>query len=139
MAVQAFPYFSLYCTGKAARDMMCQVLAKEEVFVKHHLYSLSQTKMTVDALYLRVQSFILFGLKPVCTLIDSHVLLSTLNMLKSFFCEDQKMSAQIKISLIFKVCCSATDLEFSLILILPIHVRQRKLVLDSTIVACKPA
>ena len=33
MAVQAFPYFSLYCTGKAARDMMCQVLAKEEVSV----------------------------------------------------------------------------------------------------------
>ena len=33
MAVQAFPYFSLYCTGKAARDMMCQVLAKEEVNV----------------------------------------------------------------------------------------------------------
>ncbi|XP_066023354.1 sepiapterin reductase-like [Pocillopora verrucosa] len=30
MALQSFPYFSLYCTGKAARDMMCQVLAKEE-------------------------------------------------------------------------------------------------------------
>ncbi|XP_020610282.1 sepiapterin reductase-like [Orbicella faveolata] len=34
MAVQAFPYFSLYCTGKAARDMMCQVLAKEEPNVR---------------------------------------------------------------------------------------------------------
>ena len=90
MAVQAFPYFSLYCTGKAARDMMCQVLAKEEVFVKHHLYSLSQTKMTVDTLYLRVQLFFLFGLKLFCTLIDSHVLLSTLNMLKSE--EDQEKS-----------------------------------------------
>ena len=31
MAVESFSYFSLYCTGKAARDMMCQVLAKEEV------------------------------------------------------------------------------------------------------------
>lgn len=31
LAVQSFAYFSLYCTGKAARDMMCQVLAKEEV------------------------------------------------------------------------------------------------------------
>ena len=31
MAVESFPYFSLYCTGKAARDMVCQVLAKEEV------------------------------------------------------------------------------------------------------------
>lgn len=34
MAVQSFPYFSLYCTGKAARDMMCQVLAKEEPNVR---------------------------------------------------------------------------------------------------------
>ena len=31
MAVESFSYFSLYCTGKAAWDMMCQVLAKAEV------------------------------------------------------------------------------------------------------------
>ncbi|KAJ7382836.1 hypothetical protein OS493_032472 [Desmophyllum pertusum] len=34
LAVQSFAYFSLYCTGKAARDMMCQVLAKEEPNVR---------------------------------------------------------------------------------------------------------
>jgi len=34
MAVEPFSYFSLYCTGKAARDMMCQVLAKEEPNVR---------------------------------------------------------------------------------------------------------
>ena len=33
MAVESFSHFSFYCTGKAARDMMCQVLAKEEVFI----------------------------------------------------------------------------------------------------------
>ena len=32
MAVESFSHFSLYCAGKAARDMMCQVLAKEEVW-----------------------------------------------------------------------------------------------------------
>ena len=31
MAVQGFPGFSLYCTGKAARDMLHEVIAKEEV------------------------------------------------------------------------------------------------------------
>lgn len=34
MAVESYAYFSLYCTGKAARDMMCQVLAKEEPNVR---------------------------------------------------------------------------------------------------------
>ncbi|KAL9962637.1 hypothetical protein ACROYT_G031757 [Oculina patagonica] len=34
LAVKAFAFFSLYCTGKAARDMMCQVLAKEEPNVR---------------------------------------------------------------------------------------------------------
>ncbi|XP_067048558.1 sepiapterin reductase-like isoform X1 [Acropora muricata] len=34
MAVESFSHFSLYCAGKAARDMMCQVLAKEEPDVR---------------------------------------------------------------------------------------------------------
>ncbi|XP_068705638.1 sepiapterin reductase-like [Montipora foliosa] len=34
MAVESFSHFSFYCTGKAARDMMCQVLAKEEPDVR---------------------------------------------------------------------------------------------------------
>ena len=41
MALQSFPYFSLYCTGKAARDMICQVLAKEEVFIFNPLTPMS--------------------------------------------------------------------------------------------------
>lgn len=34
LAVEPFAYFSLYCSGKAARDMMCRVLAKEEPNVR---------------------------------------------------------------------------------------------------------
>lgn len=34
MAIESFSHLSLYCTGKAARNMMCQVLAKEEPDVR---------------------------------------------------------------------------------------------------------
>lgn len=38
-AQQAFPSWVLYCTGKAARDMMFRVLAEEEADVKVLNYS----------------------------------------------------------------------------------------------------